>query len=141
MSFTVMGDTVNLAARLETANKVYGSRCLISEATANLCAADFEIREIDRVVVTGQSQPQTVYEIMGRKDALSPQQTLACTRYAAGLAAYRARRWDEARAAFAAALEAAPGDGPSIALLARVATFNQTPPPENWDGSWHMEYK
>lgn len=141
MSFTVMGDTVNLAARLETANKVYGSRCLISEATANLCGADFEIREIDRVVVTGQSQPQTVYEIMGRKDALSSQQTLACARYAAGLTAYRARRWDEARAAFAAALEAAPGDGPSIALLARVATFNQTPPPENWDGSWHMEYK
>jgi adenylate cyclase len=141
MSFTVMGDTVNLAARLETANKVYGSRCLISEATANLCAADFEIREIDRVVVTGQSQPQTVYEIMGGKDALSSQQTLACARYATGLTAYRARRWDEARAAFAAALEAAPSDGPSIALLARVANFNQNPPPENWDGSWHMEYK
>ena len=60
MSFTVMGDTVNLAARLETANKAYGSRCLISEATANMCAADFEIREIDRVIVMGQSQPQTI---------------------------------------------------------------------------------
>jgi adenylate cyclase len=141
MSFTVMGDTVNLAARLETANKVYGSRCLVSEATANLCAADFEIREIDRVVVTGQSQPQTIYEIIGRKDGLAPQQALARTRYAAGLAAYRARRWDEARAAFTAALEAAPGDAPSIALLARVANFSQNPPPENWDGSWHMEYK
>jgi adenylate cyclase len=141
MSFTVMGDTVNLAARLETANKVYGSRCLISEATANLCAADFEIREIDRVVVAGQSQPQTVYEIMSRKDGLAPQQALARTRYATGLAAYRARRWDEARAAFTAALEAAPGDAPSIALLARVANFSQNPPPENWDGSWHMEYK
>jgi len=141
MSFTVMGDTVNLASRLESANKAYGSRCLISEATANLCAADFEIREIDRVVVTGQSQPQTVYEVMDRKEALSPQLTLVRTRYAEGLAAYRARRWDEARAAFAAALEAAPGDGPSIALLARVANFDQNPPPENWDGSWHMEYK
>jgi class 3 adenylate cyclase len=141
MSFTVMGDTVNLASRLESANKIYGSRCLISEATANLCASDFEIREIDRVVVTGQSHPQTVYEVLGRKDAPSSQQTLACARYAEGLAAYRARCWDEARAAFAAALEAAPGDGPSMALLARVADLKLNPPPDNWDGSWRMEYK
>src|SRR5579863_710937 len=141
MSFTVMGDTVNLAARLETANKAYNSRCLISEATANICGADFEIREIDRVVVVGQSQPQTVYEVVGRKDSLTPQQTLACAHYAAGLAAYRVRRWDEARAAFAAAIEAAPDDGPSIALLARVADLRRDPPPENWDGSWRMESK
>ena len=141
MSFTVMGDTVNLASRLETANKAYNSRCLISEATANICGADFELREIDRVVVVGQSQPQTVYEVMGRKDNLTPQQTLACAHYAAGLAAYRARRWDEARAAFAAAIEAAPDDGPSIALLARVADLRRDPPPENWDGSWRMESK
>jgi class 3 adenylate cyclase len=140
MSFTVMGDTVNLASRLETANKAYGSRCLISEATANMCAADFELREIDRVVVVGQSQPQTVYEVMGRKDTLTPQ-TLACAHYAAGLAAYRARRWDEARAAFAAAIEATPDDGPSIALLARVADLRRDPPAENWDGSWRMESK
>jgi class 3 adenylate cyclase len=141
MSFTVMGDTVNLAARLETANKAYSSRCLISETTANMCAADFELREIDRVVVVGQSQPQTVYEVMGRKDTLTPQQTLACAHYAAGLAAYRARRWDDARAAFAAAIEATPDDGPSIALLARVADLRRDPPAENWDGSWRMESK
>jgi class 3 adenylate cyclase len=141
MSFTVMGDTVNLAARLETANKAYGSRCLISEATANMCAADFELREIDRVMVVGQSQPQTVYEVMGRKDALAPQQTLTCERYAAGLVAYRARRWDEALVAFAAVLEAVPDDGPSIAFIARIAELKRDPPPENWDGSWRMEYK
>jgi len=141
MSFTVMGDTVNLASRLESANKVYNSRCLVSEATAKMSEADFDVREIDRVVVTGLSQPQTIYGIMGRKDASSPQQTQACAHYAAGLAAYRARSWDEARAAFSAALEALPGDGPSMALLARVANFSQNPPPETWDGSWHMEYK
>ena len=141
MSFTVMGDTVNLASRLETANKAYGSRCLISEATANMCAADFELREIDRVVVVGLSQPQTVYDVMGGKDALTPQQTLLRERYAAGLAAYRAQRWDEARAAFTEALKAASDDGPSISLLARVADFERNPPPENWDGSWRMESK
>jgi class 3 adenylate cyclase len=141
MSFTVMGDTVNLAARLESANKVYGSRCLISEATANICSADFEVREIDRVVLAGQSYQQTVYEVMGRKDVIAPQQTQVRARYAAGLTAYRERRWDDARAAFAAALEAAPDDGPSIALLARIADLKQNPPPENWDGSWQMKYK
>ena len=141
MSFTVMGDTVNLASRLETANKAYGSRCLISEATANMCAADFELREIDRGVVVGLSQPQTVYDVMGGKDALTPQQTLLRERYAAGLAAYRAQRWDEARAAFTDALAAASDDGPSISLLARVADFERNPPPENWDGSWRMESK
>jgi adenylate cyclase len=139
MSFTVMGDTVNLAARLESANKVYGSRCLISEATADICSTDFEVREIDRVVPAGQSYQQTIYEIMGRKDALAPEQTQLRARYAAGLTAYRERRWDEAGAAFAAALEAAPDDGPSIAILARIADLKQNPPPENWDGSWRMK--
>ena len=141
MSFTVMGDTVNLAARLERANKVYGTRCLISEATANMGAADLEVREIDRVVVTGQRQQQTVYEVMGSKDSLAPSQMLVRARYAVGLAAYRARRWDEAQAAFTSALEAAPDDGPSIALLARVADLKQNPPPESWDGVWRMDYK
>ena len=141
MSFTVMGDTVNLAARLETANKTYGTRCLISEATANICGADFELRELDRVVVTGQSHPQIIYDVMGRKGALTPQQALVRTRYAEGLAAYRARRWEEAEAALSEAIEAMPEDGPAIALLARVADLKQNPPPENWDGSWRMEYK
>src|SRR3984957_934890 len=141
MSLPVVADTLNLASRLETANKAYGSRCLISEATADMCAADFEFREIDRVVGVGQSEPETVYEVMGGKDTLTPQQTLACAHYAAGLAAYRARRWDEARAAFAAAIEATPDDGPSIALLARVADLRRDPPAENWDGSWRMESK
>jgi class 3 adenylate cyclase len=75
MSFTVMGDTVNLAARLESANKVYGSRCQISEATADICSVDFEVREIDRVVLFGQIRQQTVYEVMGRKEAIASQQT------------------------------------------------------------------
>jgi class 3 adenylate cyclase len=141
MNFTVMGDTVNLASRLESANKIYGSRCLVSEATATMCAADFEVREIDRVIVMGQSQAQTIYEVMSRKAALTPQQTLARTRYVEGLAAYRERRWDAARAALAAALEAVPADGPSTAMLARVTHFSQNQPPQNWDGSWHIESK
>jgi len=140
MSFTVMGDTVNLASRLEGANKVYDCRCLISEGTAKMCAAALELREIDRLVVLGQSQPQTVFEVMGRKGELASAQTALRSRYAEGLAAYRARRWDEARKAFAAALEAAPGDGPSTAFIARLDEL-QNPPPADWDGAWHLESK
>jgi adenylate cyclase len=141
MSYTVLGDTVNLASRLEGANKFYGSRSLISEATATACAATIELREIDRLVVMGQSQPVAVFEIMGKKDELTPAQTELRQHYADGLAAYRDRRWDDAETAFAAALAAVPGDGPSIAMKTRVAGFMQNPPAADWDGAWHMEQK
>jgi len=141
MSYTVLGDTVNLASRLEGVNKVYGSRTLISEATAAACASAIELREIDRLVVVGQTQPQTVFEIMARKDELTPAQALLRQHYAEGLAAYRERRWDDAEQAFAAALAAAPGDGPSTALKARVAGLRQDPPAADWDGAWHLEHK
>ena len=141
MSFTVMGDTVNLASRLEGANKFYGCRCLISEATAKVTDAAIELREIDRLVVVGQSQPQTVYEIMGKKGGLTPQQMQMRTQYAKGLKAYRAQRWDEARTALAAALEAVPDDGPTLALTGRITDFKTNPPPDNWDGAWHLDHK
>ncbi|MGY4260862.1 class 3 adenylate cyclase [Bradyrhizobium sp. USDA 4516] len=141
MSYTVLGDTVNLASRLEGANKFYGSRSLISEATAAACAATIELREIDRLVVMGQTQPVAVFEILGKKDELTPAQTELRQRYADGLAAYRERRWDNAEQAFTAALAAAPGDGPSIAMKARVAAFRQDPPAADWDGAWHLERK
>jgi len=141
MSFTVMGDTVNLASRLEGANKAYDCRCLISEATAKGCEAEIEVREIDRLVVVGQSLPQRVYEIIARKGDVTPAQATLLAAYADGLGAYRARRWDEARAAFARALVAVPDDGPSKALIARIDTLAQTPPAEDWDGAWYLDHK
>ncbi|MCA6112044.1 adenylate/guanylate cyclase domain-containing protein [Bradyrhizobium cenepequi] len=141
MSYTVMGDTVNLASRLEGVNKVYGCRSLVSEAAAAACADTIELREIDRLVVLGQTQPQTVFEIMGTKGELTSQQALLRQHYAEGLAAYREQRWDDAARAFAAALAAAPGDGPSLALMARIDSFRQIPPAADWQGAWHLEHK
>jgi adenylate cyclase len=141
MSYTVMGGTVNLASRLEGANKVYGSRCLISEATAAASCAKIEVREIDKVVVVGQTQPQTVFEIMGPKGELTPQQMRLRDLYCQGLVAYRAQRWDEAHGAFAAALETVAADGPSKTMMARIEELKRNPPPADWDGSWRLEHK
>ncbi len=141
MSYTVMGDTVNLASRLELVNKLYGTRCLVSEATALAAQAAIETREIDRLAVFGQSQAQTVFEIMGVKGGLSEPQELLRKRYAEGLAAYRERRWDDARAGFKAALAAVPADGPSTALLQRIEAMQADPPASGWDGTWHLVSK
>jgi class 3 adenylate cyclase len=141
MSFTVMGDAVNLASRLEAVNKTYGTRILISQATADAIGSHLELREVDRLAVAGQSAPQTIFEVMGRAGALTAAHESLRSHYAEGLAAYRARRFDEARAAFNAALEAVPGDGPARALLARLAQFEVNPPDEGWNGAWRLQQK
>lgn len=141
MNYTVMGDTVNLAARLEAANKLYGSRSLIAEATVAKTDDAIQFREIDRLMVAGQTQPHAVFELLGRKDELTAKQDLLRTRYADGLLAYRAQRWDEARAAFHAVLEAVPTDGPSATLLSRIDRLQQHAPGADWDGSWRLENK
>jgi adenylate cyclase len=140
-SYTVMGDTVNLASRLEAVNKIYRTRLLAIEATVTASAADIEAREIDRIVVLGQSQPQAVFEVMGRKGELTPEQDILRTRFAEALAAYRARNWDEARRAFLAAQEAAPSDGPSMTFLKRLDSLQAHPPGDGWDGAWRLDEK
>lgn len=141
MSYTVMGDAVNLASRLENANKFYGSHSLASEAAIMAAGDAVESREVDRLTVVGQTQPEAVFEIIGRAGELTEQQRMLLARYAEGLAAYRARHWDEARQAFQAALEAVPGDGPSMAMAQRVEKFQANPPPADWDGSWRLDQK
>jgi class 3 adenylate cyclase len=141
MSYTVMGDAVNLASRLENANKMYGSHSLASEAAIMAAGDAIESREIDRVIVFGQNHSETVFEIIGRAGELTEKQLELLARYAEGLADYRARRWDDARQAFKAALDAVPGDGPSMALLQRVEQFQVNPPAPDWDGSWRLEQK
>ena len=141
MNYTIMGDTVNLAARLEAANKLYGSRSLIAEATVAKTDDAIQFREVDRLMVAGRTQPQAVFELLGRKDELTPKQDLLRTRYADGLLAYRAQRWEQARAAFHAVLEAAPTDGPSATLLSRIDHLQEHPPGADWDGAWRLENK
>jgi adenylate cyclase len=141
MSYTVMGDTVNGASRLELLNKVYATRSLVSGATIAAAGPAIEVREIDRVVVLGQTTSQVIFEIMGRAGELGDQQLLLRTRYAEGLVAYRAQNWDEASRAFDAALDAMPGDGPAMTLAQRVKDFKAKPPAHDWNGAWQFDHK
>src|SRR5882757_7553200 len=141
MSYTVMGDTVNLASRLEGANKEYGGRILVSETTIAGASAAVEAREIDRLVTLGQTHAQAVFEIMGRKGELTAAQAELRDHFARGLACYRSRRWDEARHAFEAALAIVPDDGPSMTFIDRLSKLAVNPPGDDWDGSWRLTQK
>jgi class 3 adenylate cyclase len=139
-SYTVMGDTVNLASRLEGANKIYGSHILINEQAAELAAEWLELREIDAILVVGKTEPQRVYEVLGRKGQVSPERLALRDRFVAGLAAYRQREWDAARAAFAQCR--ADADDPAAAVfLERIERLVAHPPDADWNGVWSLTAK
>lgn len=140
-SYTVIGDTVNLASRLEGTNKQYGTQILVNEETRRLAGETIEVREIDAIRVVGKVDPVRVFELIGRKGEITPPQAELRTHYERGLALYRQASWDEARLAFAAGLQLVPDDGPSRLLLERVALLAQQPTPENWDGVWTLTEK
>lgn len=133
MSFTVMGDAVNLASRPESANKFYGTRCMVSQATIAAAAQAVEAREIRPMIsntICGRVCPAAAAPSSGRASA---EQIALRAHYSEGLAAYRARRWDEAMSALNAALPA-PCDGPCMVLLTRVESLRDNPPSADWDG-------
>ena len=141
MSYTVMGDTVNFAARLEGASKAYGTRFLVSARTAAMAADLIEFREIDQLLVEGKQEPEHIFEVLGRRGEVSAPVLEMAQRYAEGLSAYRRQSWRAAAAAFAGALEAVPEDGPSREFMRRVARLEAKPPPAEWDGVWTLREK
>jgi class 3 adenylate cyclase len=138
MSYTVMGDVVNFASRLEGANRLYGTRNLVSSNTMSAAGGAFEFREVDRIVVEGHTRPETIFEILGRASEITPERLSSRSFYEAGLAAYRLRRWDDAASAFKSSLMANHGDGPSLTMLARVESAEIDQISVDWDGSWHV---
>ena len=132
-NYTAMGDGMNLASRLEGANKPYGSRILIGPRTQALVSDAFETRELDRVRVAGKHEAVAIHELLGRKGELPRRKLEVCALYAEGLGLWRASRFVEARDVFARAVALDPEDAPSRTLLARCDR-HVTAPPSAFDG-------
>ncbi|MBN2800769.1 MAG: hypothetical protein JXX28_16630 [Deltaproteobacteria bacterium] len=139
--YGAVGDGVNLASRLEGANKFYGTWILVSEDTRTELDGEFEFRWLDRVVVKGRVKPTALFELLGRKGSVAADTLAARDRYEEGLRCYFDRDWDGAESALrqAAALR---GDDQAAALfLERCAMARVSPPPAGWDRAHHMEKK
>ena len=140
-SYTVIGDTANLAARLERANRVYGTQILIGESTARAIGSSFEMREIDTIFVKGKIETTRVFELMSAAGQLSEELVRLRERYDAARRSYLAQDWDTAEATFRECLEIRPNDGPSRVFLERVQALRRNPPGKDWNGVWQLVEK
>ena len=142
MDYTIMGDAVNLASRLEGVNKQYSTDIMISEFTLEHCGSDFITREIDLIRVKGKSEPVRIYEVLSRaKDALSDDMKSVIGHYSSGLEAYREKKWETGIQEFQRAIDIRADDGPSLTYLRRCREYLQTPPPDDWGGVHVMTTK
>jgi adenylate cyclase len=137
LSYTVIGDNVNVASRLESLNKSYGTQLIIGPATYEAARDHFIFREIDRVRVRGRSQSHSIYELLCRADEITVSSEWLRA-FADGLAAFRRRDWPIASKHFVAAQNSNPADCCAALYLSRVEGFSKTPPPGDWDGSLEL---
>ena len=142
MDYTVIGDGVNLASRLESACKAYSARILASESTVGKLRGTYRMRDIDLVVVKGKTQPVRVFELLDYHDTASfPNLMDVVNHFAEGIASYRAGHWDKALARFEKCLELNPADALSRTYVERCHFLKATPPLGDWDGVWVMKEK
>jgi adenylate cyclase len=142
MDFTIIGDGVNLAARLESACKQYAARILISEFTHKKLRGTYRTREIDLVVVKGKTKPVAVYEVLDyHTDETFPNLMDVVNQFKDGVAKYRTGKWDAAISAFRSALRLHPRDKLSEIYIERCEKLKASPPAGEWDGVWVMEDK
>jgi adenylate cyclase len=141
MMYGMNGDSVNLCARLEGANKQYGTYSLISESTYQQAKEFIEVRELDTLRVVGRSTPIKIYELLGKRGEIEESVKKAMRIFEQGLKSYQKREWSEAKKYFKNTLETQPEDGPSKVYLERCNNFILKPPAENWDGIFNLSAK
>jgi adenylate cyclase len=140
--YTVIGDSVNLASRLEGANKQYHTGILVSERTYEFVKDQIRGRELDLIAVKGRSAPLRIFELLRLNNSTGEQSMVEfLSLYGDGLGLYRERRWDDARAAFEQALRCKPDDYPSRLYIERATHYAMNPPPAAWDGVFVMQMK
>ncbi len=136
-NYTVMGDMVNLASRLEGANKAYDTFLMVSAATVDRLGGEFDVRELDRIAVKGKDQAVTVFEILDVVGSTDPAWLARARKFEEGLALYRATDFTAAKKIFVENAD----DPVSVIYAERCDLFIAEPPGDNWDGVWRMKEK
>ena len=140
-NYTMIGDIVNLAARLEGANKQYNTLIMASEFIVAACSSAIMFRELDRIKVKGKTEAVGVFEVLGLPDQLDSELEALLEVYRRALDVYYQRDFEQSRRIFESALELRPGDGPSRVYLDRCYAYLENPPPDEWDGVYIMTTK
>ncbi len=138
--YTAIGDTVNLAARLESANKFYGTQIMLSSDTHEHIGIEFELRRLDRVRVKGKETPINIFELIATKDRISNEASLLINEFHSAIEYYRNADWANALARFESLAQKIPNDGPTKTYIERIKKLQISSPP-NWDGIWTFETK
>jgi adenylate cyclase len=142
MDYTMIGDGVNLASRLEGACKTYGAHILASELTYKRLRGTYRAREIDLLLVKGKTKPIAVYEILDyHTDETYPRVSDALGRFRDGLAKYRRRDFAAAKELFSEVVEINPDDKTAQLYVKRCDLLAANPPPADWTGVWVMDTK
>lgn len=142
MNFTCLGDGVNLASRLEGANKAYRTLMMVSETThRRLDGCDIRMRLLDFLAVKGKAQPVKTYELIGISSENDVMWNELLPVYEEGMRLYLTQNWDAAEAAFRRVLDLRPDDGPASVYLERCGHFREEPPPAGWDGRYILKTK
>merc|ERR1711991_412971 len=141
LKYTLLGDSVNLAARLESVNKVYGTHVLVADSLRDAVIEEFVFRTVDDIMVVGKSCETRVYELLDWRENASESVLAQELLSEDAIELYRQRCWDEAAEKFEKILELRPGDACSELFLERIAKCREEEPPENWSAVTRMGSK